>query len=140
MIMELEKIYIVLRHEVWAYKPWHGMKWGLQLTRNGNLQGTSPKECDCKLSLARGKPHTIHYLRTSPIQFTSSGTAPYRKTGISKYSIIFRSMSSFARRINMHKSLNGKELMYISIGWLHDLNAIVFQLRVYVHANALMCM
>jgi hypothetical protein len=26
----------------------------------------------------------------------------------------------------MHKSLNGKELMYISIGWLHDLNAIVF--------------
>jgi hypothetical protein len=25
----------------------------------------------------------------------------------------------------MHKSLNGEELMYISIGWLHDLNAIV---------------
>jgi hypothetical protein len=35
-------------------------------------------------------------------------------------------MSSFARRISMHKSLNRKELMYISIGWLHDLNAIVF--------------
>jgi len=34
--------------------------------------------------------------------------------------------SSFARRISMHKSLNGKELMYISIGCLHDLNAIVF--------------
>jgi hypothetical protein len=27
----------------------------------------------------------------------------------------------------MHKSLNGKEFMYISIGWLHDLNAIVFE-------------
>jgi len=26
----------------------------------------------------------------------------------------------------MNKSLNRKELMYISIGWLHDLNAIVF--------------
>jgi hypothetical protein len=24
------------------------------------------------------------------------------------------------------KSLNKKELMYIGIGWLHDLNAIVF--------------
>jgi hypothetical protein len=35
-------------------------------------------------------------------------------------------MSSFARPISMHKSLNGKELMDISIGWLHDLNAIVF--------------
>jgi hypothetical protein len=35
-------------------------------------------------------------------------------------------MSSFARRINMHKSFSEKELMYISIGWLHDLNAIVF--------------
>jgi len=34
-------------------------------------------------------------------------------------------MSSFARRISMHKSLNRKELMYIYIGWLHDLNAIV---------------
>jgi hypothetical protein len=34
-------------------------------------------------------------------------------------------MSSFARRSNIHKSLNGKELTYISIGWLHDLNAIV---------------
>jgi uncharacterized protein Usg len=34
--------------------------------------------------------------------------------------------SSFARRISMQKSLNGKELMYISIGWLHDLNVIVF--------------
>jgi hypothetical protein len=33
-------------------------------------------------------------------------------------------MSSFARRISMHKSFNGKELMYISIGWSHDLNAI----------------
>jgi hypothetical protein len=49
-------------------------------------------------------------------------------------------MSSFARRISMHKNLNGKELMYISIEWLHDLNAIVFQLKVYVHANTLMCM
>jgi len=35
-------------------------------------------------------------------------------------------MSSFARRIIIRKSLNGKELMYIFIGWLHDLNAIVF--------------
>jgi hypothetical protein len=35
-------------------------------------------------------------------------------------------MSSFARSISMHKSLNEKKLMYISIGWLHDLNAIVF--------------
>jgi hypothetical protein len=47
------------------------------------------------------------------------------------YSMVFMSdvfyiMSSFARRISMHKSLNAKELMYISIGWLHDLNVIVF--------------
>jgi hypothetical protein len=35
-------------------------------------------------------------------------------------------MSSFTRRISIHKSLNGKELMYIYIGWLHDLNAIFF--------------
>jgi hypothetical protein len=35
-------------------------------------------------------------------------------------------MSGFARRISMHKSLNGKYLIYISIGWLHDLIAIVF--------------
>lgn len=34
-------------------------------------------------------------------------------------------MSSFARRISMHKNLNEIELMYISIGWLHDLNVIV---------------
>jgi hypothetical protein len=27
----------------------------------------------------------------------------------------------------MHKTLNGKELMYISIEWLHDLNAIFFK-------------
>jgi hypothetical protein len=27
----------------------------------------------------------------------------------------------------MHKSLNEKELIYISIGWLHDLNVIVFE-------------
>jgi len=33
---------------------------------------------------------------------------------------------SFARCISMHKSLNGKELMYIYIGWLHVLNVIVF--------------
>jgi hypothetical protein len=39
--------------------------------------------------------------------------------------VMFYTMSSFARRISMHKSLNGKELMYISIGWLHDLNGIV---------------
>jgi hypothetical protein len=38
---------------------------------------------------------------------------------------MFYIYSSFARRISMHKSLNGKELMYISIGWLHDLNANV---------------
>jgi len=49
-------------------------------------------------------------------------------------------MSSFARRINMHKSVNEKELMYIFIEWLHDLNVIVFQLKVYVHVNALVCM
>jgi len=36
-------------------------------------------------------------------------------------------MSSFARRISMHKTLNGKELTYISIGSLHDLNAVVFK-------------
>jgi hypothetical protein len=35
----------------------------------------------------------------------------------------------FARRISMHKSLNGKELMYISIGWLHDLNALSLRVR-----------
>jgi uncharacterized protein Usg len=34
--------------------------------------------------------------------------------------------SSFARRISMHKSLIRKELMNISIGWLYDLNTIVF--------------
>lgn len=39
---------------------------------------------------------------------------------------MFYIYSTFTRRISMHKSLNGKELMYISIGWLHDLNAIVF--------------
>jgi hypothetical protein len=33
--------------------------------------------------------------------------------------------SSFARCISMHKSLNGKELMYISIRWLHVLYIIV---------------
>jgi hypothetical protein len=33
---------------------------------------------------------------------------------------------SFTRRISMHKSLDKKELVYIGIGWLHDLNAIVF--------------
>jgi hypothetical protein len=41
-------------------------------------------------------------------------------------SVMFYVMNGFARRISMHKSLNGKELMYISIEWLHDLNAIVF--------------
>jgi hypothetical protein len=35
-------------------------------------------------------------------------------------------MSSFARRIIIHKSLNEKEIIYIFIGWLHDLNAIIF--------------
>jgi hypothetical protein len=35
-------------------------------------------------------------------------------------------MNSFAKRISMHTSLNGKELMYISIELLHELNAIVF--------------
>jgi hypothetical protein len=40
-------------------------------------------------------------------------------------SVMFYTMSSFARRISMHKNLNGKELMYISIGWLHDFNDIV---------------
>jgi len=34
--------------------------------------------------------------------------------------------NSFVRRISMHKSLNGKELMYIYIEWLHDLNPIAF--------------
>jgi hypothetical protein len=39
---------------------------------------------------------------------------------------MFYIYSAFTRRISMHKSFNGQELMYISIGWLHDLNAIVF--------------
>jgi hypothetical protein len=33
-------------------------------------------------------------------------------------------MSSFVRHISMHKILNGKVLMYISIEWSDDLNAI----------------
>lgn len=51
---------------------------------------------------------------------------------MSMYNIVFMSvvffytMSSFVRRISMHKSLNEKEFMYISIGWLYDLNAIIF--------------
>jgi hypothetical protein len=35
-------------------------------------------------------------------------------------------MSSFARSISIHKSLNGKELIYISIVWLHVLKSIEF--------------
>jgi hypothetical protein len=46
----------------------HGTKWGLQSTGNGNLKGTSPRGCNCKLSLLRGKPYTIHYLGASPRQ------------------------------------------------------------------------
>jgi hypothetical protein len=46
---------------------------------NGSLKGTSP----------RGKPHTIHYLGASLIQFTTSGQAPYRKTCMSMYSIVY---------------------------------------------------
>jgi hypothetical protein len=38
----------------------------------------------------------------------------------------FYTINSVARRMSMHKSLNGKELMHISIGWLHDLKANVF--------------
>jgi len=34
-------------------------------------------------------------------------------------------MSSFARCISMHKSFNGKEIMYIFIVWLHVLKSIV---------------
>jgi hypothetical protein len=50
-------------------------------------------------------------------------------------------MSSFTRRISMHKSLNGKELMYISIGWLHDLNAIVFYNRTSTYnLSCLVCL
>jgi hypothetical protein len=49
-------------------------------------------------------------------------------------------MSSFTSRISMHKSLNGKERMYISIGWLHDLNAIVFYNGTYTYnLSCLVC-
>jgi hypothetical protein len=53
---------------------------------------------------------------------------------MSMYKIIFMSDISytivvFARRISMHKSLNGNEYMHITIGWFHDLNNIVFYNR-----------
>jgi hypothetical protein len=47
-----------------------------------NLKRTSPKD----------EPHIVHYLKASPIQFTTSGQAPYRKTYMSMYNIIFMSV------------------------------------------------
>lgn len=49
-------------------------------------------------------------------------------------------MSSFPRRISMHKSLNEKELMYIFTGLLHDLNAIVSYNESYTYnLSSLVC-
>jgi hypothetical protein len=49
-------------------------------------------------------------------------------------------MSSFVRRISMHKNLNGKELMYISMEWLHvlyivDLLDVLVCIRVSMEKN-----
>jgi hypothetical protein len=112
MIMELEKICIVLRHEAWTYKCWTWNEVRFTTTGNGNFKGTSPRRYDCKLSLPRGKPHI--------------GKLAWACIWLFLWVWCFYTMSSFARRISMHKSLNRKELMYISIEWLHDLNAIVF--------------
>jgi hypothetical protein len=42
-------------------------------------------------------------------------------------------MSSFARRIAMHKSLYEKDLMYISIGWSHVLIAYIELESIWIH-------
>jgi len=38
---------------------------------------------------------------------------------------------AFARQISMHMSLNGKEHMYISIDWLHDLMTLNLNVHGY---------
>jgi hypothetical protein len=42
-------------------------------------------------------------------------------------------MSSFTRRSSMHKSLHGKDLMYISIGWLHVLISYIELESTWIH-------
>jgi len=42
-------------------------------------------------------------------------------------------MSSFARRIGMHKSLHEKDLMYISIRWPHVLIAYIELESTWIH-------
>jgi hypothetical protein len=42
-------------------------------------------------------------------------------------------MSSFTRRISMHKSLHEKDLMYISIGWSHVLRSYVELESTWIH-------
>jgi hypothetical protein len=42
-------------------------------------------------------------------------------------------MDRFARRSSMHKSLHGKELMYISIGWSHVLISYIELESTWIH-------
>jgi hypothetical protein len=42
-------------------------------------------------------------------------------------------MSSFTRRIGMHKSLHEKDLTYISIGWLHVLRSYIELESTWIH-------
>jgi hypothetical protein len=42
-------------------------------------------------------------------------------------------MSSFTRRIGMHKSLHGKDLMYTFIGWSHVLIAYIELESTWIH-------
>jgi len=51
--------------------------------------------------------------------------------------IFMITMCSFAKRISMPRSFNGKELMYTSIVWLHDLRTLSLDLQGYCYCSGM---
>jgi hypothetical protein len=51
--------------------------------------------------------------------------------------IFMITMCSFAKRISMPRSFNGKELMYTSIVWLHDLRTLSLDVQGYCYCSGM---
>jgi hypothetical protein len=70
------------------------------------------------------------YVRIPPgrkMDLTYTGKLAWACIALFIWMWCFYTMSCFDKRIIIYKNLNRKELMYISIRWLHDLNAIIFK-------------
>jgi len=109
------------RNKMYCFKAWGISIWTLNVHRS---EVYNPRETILGVSPMSSWINFHEVLRLNPMRL---GLISMRKLAWACIALFlwvwcFYTMSSFARRFNMHKSLNGKELMYISIEWLHDLN------------------